>query len=253
MLVAMALAIWPVLRWYFLRTIDRSDEPYGMLALITVAVIALRNRERLEQRAMHYVWPAALLAVYVFAFDLLSPLPRAILAVGIIGAVWFRGRGAAACWGLLALSLPVIASAQFYAGYPLRICAAEASAASLRVLGYFVTREGSLLHWRGETIMVDAPCSGVRMLWVGLYLACSFAAWYRLDGWRTAAVLVGSLLIVIAANVVRSTALFFKEAQIISLPQWTHAAIGAAVFAAAVLLVLRLGQQARGNHANRIG
>ena len=45
---------------------------------------------------------------------------------------------------------------------------------------------------------------------------------------------------VIAANVVRATALFFKETQIVALPDWTHTGIGVVLFAAAVLIILRL-------------
>jgi exosortase/archaeosortase family protein len=240
MLVCMALAVWPVWRWYALRTIDGSDEPCGLLAFATLAIMAIRNGVRLPVDQNRFVAPAVMLVVYAVTFTSLSPLPRAMIAVAAFGVLLLRGRMAVAHWGLLALSLPVIATVQFYAGYPLRIIAAEGSAAALRALEFAVTREGTTLHWRGETIMVDAPCSGVRMLWFGLYLAASVACWSRLGNVRSLLLFAAAFVLVIGANVVRATALFFKEANVVALPDWTHGAIGLLVFTGAALLIVRL-------------
>jgi exosortase/archaeosortase family protein len=244
MLVGMALAMWPVWRWYALRTIDGSDEPCGLLALATLLFLAIRNGVRLPTEEKQFVAPAVLLAVYALTFTMLTPLPRAMIAVAAFGALFLRGRMAVAHWGLLALSLPVIATVQFYAGYPLRIVAAESSAAALRALEFGVTREGTTLHWRGEMIMVDAPCSGVRMLWFGLYLATSLACWSRLGNWRSVLLFAAAVVLVIGANVVRATALFFKEAGVIALPEWTHGAIGLLIFTGAALLIVRMAGDA---------
>jgi exosortase/archaeosortase family protein len=223
-----------------LRTIDGSDEPCGLLALATLLFLSVRNGARLPVDAKQLIAPAILLGVYVLTFTSLSPLPRAIIAVAAFGVLFLGGRTAAAHWGLLALSLPVIATVQFYAGFPLRIVAAEGSAMALRALEFAVTREGTMLHWRGETIMVDAPCSGVRMLWFGLYLAASLACWSRLGNIRSVLLFGAAVVLVIFANVVRATALFFKEAGVVTLPEWTHAGVGLVVFAAAAGLIVRL-------------
>ena len=244
MLVCMALAVWPVWRWYALRTMDGSDEPCGLLALATLIAVAIRNGVRIPVDEKQFVAPAALLVIYALTFAHLSPLPRAIIAVGAFGVLFLRGRMAVAHCGLLALSLPVIATVQFYAGYPLRVVAAEGSTAALRALGFAVLREGTTLHWRGETIMVDAPCSGVRMLWFGLYLAASIACWSRLGNLRSVLFFAATFVLVIAANVVRATALFFKEAGVVALPDWTHGAIGLLVFTGAALLIVRIAGKA---------
>ena len=141
---------------------------------------------------------------------------------------------------LLGLSLPIVATAQFYLGYPLRIVAAEASVLALQAMQFGVTREGTMLHWRGETVMVDAPCSGVRMLWFGLYLAATLATAGRLSNRRSLLVLSAGLLVVLAANIVRAATLFFKEARLVALPDWTHTGIGVVIFAAASFLIVRL-------------
>lgn len=91
-------------------------------------------------------------------------------------------------------------------------------------------------------LLADAPCSGVRMLWFGLFLAALIAAWGRLGNVRSAALLFAALALVIGANVIRATILFFKEAGIVALPEWTHAGIGLLIFAAAAALIARLAQ-----------
>ncbi len=247
MLLGMALATWPVWQWYALRSLDGSDEPWGLLALATLIVLVLRNGFSLPEDARRFIGPTILLALYGLTFQSLSPLPRALIAAGAFGALCFRRQTAVAHVGLLVLSLPIIASVQFYLGYPLRVLAAEASVAALRVLDFAVTREGSLLHWRGETIMVDAPCGGVRMLWVGFYLAASLAVWGRLNNHRALLLFAMTLVLVVGANVVRATALFFKESGIVALPDWTHAGFGAFMFGCAALLILRLARTTEEN------
>ncbi len=239
MLVGMALAVWPVWRWYALRTIDGSDEPCGVLALATLAAIWWRDRDTQRLEPAHFVAPAILLAAYAVTFHALTPLPRALIAGAAFGSL-LRGQTVVGKCGLLGLSLPVIATVQFYLGYPLRLVAAEGSALMLRALDFAVTREGSSLHWRGETIMVDAPCSGVRMLWFGLYLAAVLACWSRLSNVRSLLLFLATFMLVIGANVIRATALFFKETGIVALPEWTHSAIGLGIFGVAALLILRL-------------
>ena len=239
MLLCMALAVWPVWRWYALRTVDGSDEPCGVLALATLAAMWWRDRGRHRLEPKHFIAPGVLLAIYAITFHMWTPLPRALIVAAAFGSL-FRGQSVVAQWGLLGLSLPVIATVQFYFGYPLRLIAAEGSARMLRALDFAVTREGSSLHWRGEIIMVDAPCSGVRMLWFGLYLAAVLASWNRLSNGRSALLFATTLVLVIGANVIRATALFFKETRIVALPEWTHSAIGLGIFAAAALLILRL-------------
>jgi exosortase/archaeosortase family protein len=78
------------------------------------------------------------------------------------------------------------------------------------------------------------------MLWFGLYLAAVLACWSRLNNVRSALLFAAAFVLVIAANVIRATALFFKETGIVALPEWTHSAIGLGIFGVAALLILRL-------------
>ena len=240
MLLALAAAFWPVARWYGLRMFDGSDEPYGLIALATLVIVLARSGFDLPRSEWRWICGAGLFVGYALLYSVLSPLPRALVAVAALAILVFRWPNAVTHTALLGLSLPVVATAQFYLGFPLRVLAAEASLLALRALDFAVTREGTLLHWRGENILVDAPCSGVRMLWFGLYLAASLAALARLDNRRSLVALGVAFVLVIAANVLRATLLFFKEAQIVALPDWTHTGTGVVLFAAALFTIVRL-------------
>ena len=44
LLVLQALAFWPVWQWYLRRMVDGSDEPFGVLALLSAIAIILARR-----------------------------------------------------------------------------------------------------------------------------------------------------------------------------------------------------------------
>ncbi len=139
---------------------------------------------------------------------------------------------------LCVLALPLAASLQFYFGYPLRVLAGELSVAMLRMGGIAVVRDGALLAWDGKLISIDAPCSGVKMLWAGLFLACALAAGVRLSAARTMAAVALAVVIVIAANAVRAGSLFYLEAGLVSMPAIAHEGIGVVCFAGAALAIM---------------
>lgn len=225
------MAFWPVLRWYGLRLDDGSDEPMGLLALLAAGWFLRRDRERLGMSRFSVGAGAAGLIVYLLAFPWLPPMFRALAAIVIVGTVFRIGRAPAGTWLLLVLSLPVVASLQFYAGWPLRLGAATVAEGSLRLLGLDVMREGVALLWQDQRIEVDVPCSGVRMLWTGLFFHGVLAAERRL-ALRTMLWLTPLCLgLILAANVLRTVLLFFKESGLVVLPEWTHEGIGVLVFA----------------------
>jgi exosortase/archaeosortase family protein len=88
-------------------------------------------------------------------------------------------------------------------------------------------------------VAIDAPCSGVRMLWSAILTAFALAAVLRLPASRTVALAAAASATVVLANGVRAAALFLPETGAVLLPPWTHAAIGVVTFAGAGFLVLR--------------
>lgn len=229
----------PVLRWYISRIGDGSDEPMGLLALGSALVlIAFRRRELQSTSLTCWVGAGSVLGSVLAAPVIPAMIQAAlfILGTGLIAGLRKHHLG---IFGLLFLSLPVIASLQFYFGYPLRIVAATIASAGLKLFNVDVVQTGTAINWQGQSIMVDPPCAGLNMLWTITLICLSLAAWNRLGIGRTAVMALVSVLAAIIANSLRVFLLFFKESGILNLPDWTHPGIGLVVFAPLVWLVLK--------------
>ena len=138
------------------------------------------------------------------------------------------------------LSLPLLASLQFYLGFPLRLLVARPASAMLRAAGLLVFSEGTALRWKEQLIEIDAPCSGIKMLWAGGYLVCTLAVIYRLSWRRTLAAGALGIVVIVLGNLWRATALFYLEAGLIKMPAWSHNAIGVAAFVVTALALIAL-------------
>jgi exosortase/archaeosortase family protein len=136
----------------------------------------------------------------------------------------------AGIWGLFLLSLPLISSIQFFLGYPLRVVAGEAGALLLQMSGFSVIREGTMLNWCGHLISIDAPCSGVKMLWTGLYLALTLSCFYDLKPLKSILVVLFAIIVIMMSNILRATSLFYIEAGVLNLPLWSHTVLGIIIF-----------------------
>lgn len=257
-------ALWPTWRWMAARLQDGSDDPLGWLALAALAalVLALRRDLRTAPRlpwlaaalastlaatALRGAAPAllvSLIAVLAWAAGLLAFLPvtrrGAMRAQG--GVLWPAPRlavGRLPVLGLAVLALPLIASLQFYAGYPLRVLTAEASR-WLLAPWFAVVREGSSLNVNGVLVIVDAPCSGVQMAWAGYFTACAVALWAgRSDrAFALRLPLVGAAVLV--GNVLRNSVLVALQASGHGALPGVHEGVGVAALAA-VCGVIALG------------
>ncbi|MFP5380347.1 MAG: archaeosortase/exosortase family protein, partial [Vicinamibacteria bacterium] len=176
------LAFWPVWRWYAARMTDGSDEPLGIVALLTACAFLPRRGWRDAIPAPRLIGVLAALVVYLLGFAMLPALVRGALAIAAIACALPRD-AARPPWplgALLLLSLPVIATLQFYLGFPLRVATTWCAAHLLALGGYDVVAHGTILQWAGEEVLVDAPCSGIRMLWTASYLSATLAACHRL-------------------------------------------------------------------------
>ncbi len=243
LVAAQAAALWPMWQWYARRAVDGSDEPWGLFALGAVLWLlwAERSTLRREPRPVALVGAGLLTVLSAVSSLWLPPLPRSVLAVAALGltlaAIRDHPRRLLPLFILLLLSLPVVSSLQFYLGYPLRALTAWASRELLAVIGIEGARTGTALTWMGRTVLVDAPCSGIRMLWVGMVVSTLLSYLTSAPPARFTLNAVVALLIILAGNVLRNTLLFVKEAGIVPLPAWTHAATGLLVFLLAMLLI----------------
>ncbi len=239
-LAAVILGQWPVWQWFVARLDDGTDEPWGLVALLAAGALILVRRSEIQITRPRWVVLTLLLVVQWLLPPGTPALIHAVFAMAMIGICCAGGRGWLPLLGLLLLALPVMASLQFFAGYWLRLVAGMGSVGLLRLLGQEVTLVGTLLHWHGEIIAIDPPCSGVRMLWFGGFLYCLSGAWHRTP---TGRFLLGGMLamgLLIVANLVRATLLFYKESGLVAMPDSAHEGIGLVVFGVACLGIVAI-------------
>ncbi len=226
-------AFWPVWLWYARRLADPSDERWGIAALLMAAVLLWTHRKDSHHGEAPALWPLWIpLAAYMVLHARLPMLIQAgfaVLSLGLALRLWRPLP--TAVWGLLALSLPVLPSLDFFLGYPMRVLTGHLAAAVLWCAGQPVGVEGAALRLGEQLILVDAPCSGLRMLWGGLFMALALAGLFG-HGWRgTLKIVAAAAVLLVLANALRAAALFYPEAGLITLPAWGHEGVGLLLFA----------------------
>ena len=227
------LANWPSLAWLFYRF--KESDGHCLFAL-AILIFFISKEKRLDIVAVKHVkW--SLILNFLALITLFSGLPPIALAfILIINLNLFISLSFQKTWfwpslSLLALSLPIMSSLQFFFGYPLRLLATQASAILLKVGGINVDAHGTVLEWQGRQTVVDAPCSGINMLWAGLLLISIIALYEKLSTLQFFKFFTMGFGVIFLANVIRNTALFYLENTPLQLPEFTHNAVGLFVFA----------------------
>ncbi len=250
-LLAFALALWPHWRWAAARLADGSDDPLGLAALAVLLLAIARFAPRLRAEPAPVPLAVAVLltsfatVLGLFAPSLLAALTAALAFAAALAAFAPPGTPVLPLAGLAALALPVVSSLQFYAGFPLRVVTAEASRLLLGLAGFDASREGSSMLVDGRLVIVDAPCSGVQMVWMAWFCACAVACWRGLPdrGFAKRLAFVG--VIVLAGNIVRNSLLVGMEGRGTAASAWQHEAIGRVVLGAVCAAVAALMASAR--------
>ncbi len=244
---AQLIAFYPAVHWYAVRSRYASEGRWELVALVAAVLLVFAKRVR-EPRSLKL--PVILTLAWIVSWYCLPPLIStwvAWTALAATASALFLGRALDPhLFCFATLSLPVLPLFQYHLSFPLRSVVAQLSALLLRFTGMPVIHEGACLALDERLIWVDAPCSGLRMMWSALFLAVCLAAMHRHRAGRTAVILVATVVTVIAANVLRTTSLFFIEAELLSAPAWFHPAAGLAVYgltALALLLVVRTGKE----------
>ncbi len=179
------LAFWEV--WQMVRLTSRVfvGPTLGIAGVCRCVRFSCLLRESLclaSERSL--LLPALLIVLYVATYFVFPPLARAIIAFTALAvtasSLRFGKLFHPGLFGLFYLSLPALPTLQFFGGYPLRVVVAELTAPILRIGGFAVVPEGTCLNWAGQLIWIDAPCSGIKMLWVGMFLTFVLLCLYEL-------------------------------------------------------------------------
>jgi exosortase/archaeosortase family protein len=241
-----AAALWPHGLWAARRMADGSDDPLGLAAFALLVLWLWRERQTLRPSPrLAWLGAAAMLTVAATAAVYAAPPLAAALvaALALVAHVcaWLPERAPrVALAGLALLALPLVASAQFYVGYPMRVFTAQFSAWLLQAAGLDAERSGASMTVGGQLVIVDAPCSGVQLAWIGYFVACGVAAFaQRRDGALLRRLPLVSLAVLVG-NVLRNTLLVALEARPQGLAGWAHQAIGLVALALVVLITARL-------------
>ncbi|THJ31748.1 exosortase Q [Lampropedia aestuarii] len=232
LLAMMAVALWPQWQWLAARMQDGSDNPLGLLAAAALLGLALWHAPSALRQPLRLRWlvcAGALFVLAVLSQHQLPALASALLALLSVVCLWLAVRpstlAALPIMGLTVLALPLIASLQFYAGYPLRVAVAEVSR-WLLVPFFNVSRTGAALQVDGQWILVDAACSGVQMAWWGYATACISALLLQLTNRRFVLRLPLVGLLVLVGNIARNAVLVALQADGQVLAFWLHEGIG---------------------------
>lgn len=236
--VAHLAALWPTFRWWFGRIGQEGDEIWGLLGCPIALVMALPKK---SAPAKSLVVPVLGLLLYAATYKVLPPLAIAVIGVtsfvGTCSALYF---GCTMSWPLcvaLLLGLPLEASLQFYLGYPLRFVVAALAAPMLSTLGFDVVALGTQLSWASLEVSVDGPCSGIRMLRMGLLFSCLLSLRYSPPFHRFMQNLGFSIVALVFANTIRACSLFIVE---LTKPPWSwlHAGVGVAAFGLMLIILI---------------
>ncbi len=251
LVVCQLLAFWPVWQWYWRRLKDPCDSALCVLPLI-VALFWFLNVNKRREESRSYTLATLMTLTYAIALPFMPPLIKATIAIVALSALLSASLGRTLhlpLTGLLVLALPIIPTAQFYLGYPLRAAVAACSVPVLCVTGFNVTRQGTCLAWQGELVSVDAPCSGISMLWAGAFLALCLALIHQYNDRDTVQLCLLTFGLLFAGNVLRTSTLFVVQTGGLSGTPFLHEGVGLFVFALTSFLIVKLAQLKKVHHA----
>ncbi|MEM0966285.1 MAG: exosortase/archaeosortase family protein [Verrucomicrobiota bacterium] len=236
------LLILPSGWWYLQRMTDGSDEPYGVIALISWLfflpwmrwVADFRSGTLLSRKEAVI---ALILGGAVAFIPGIPALVRAGLLVGAISLLALKKGMPPGATILGLISLPILASLDFYIGYPLRWVCGWLGTEGLQFFGLPVVLEGITMSIEGKEIVIDRPCAGLQYLWFGWLVSGCVTSFQRMG---RKMVLVGSLAtgcLLFLSNVVRVVTLFLLEWKGWGGPI-AHETAGLVIFAVALVMIV---------------
>ena len=241
--VALLIGLWPMIPWWQQRFSEDPNSLRGLLPLAFAGLLLWRDR-------LPGVVPLPSLATLIVLACYLGSwfwLPRSLTMMLALMAVAFMasspGKPSLAVCLLIFLAMPWARDLEFFGGYPMRVVTGEITVWLLAGWGHDVVRTGTALEWHGGIVEVDAPCSGLRMMWSAAVLCTCVAGLLSLRQRQFLMLGLVTFVMVLAANSLRGAVLFFLEGGFLSAPPWAHSGVGAVIFLALTMAVLQLARR----------
>ena len=224
------IGFWRTWQWYFNRVNASIEEAFGLIVIVLFLIHSAINQLKTTRQYYQFpLWPIAIMLV-LYGLSYLWPVPPLIRAAipfitmaMIFYKTFFGQNPPISFWPLILLCLPLVPSLQFYLGYPARIVSAKLTVAMLQLQGLPVRQSGTYLQWQNQLLQFDAPCSGVVMLWAGLFLTY-FIGWIiQLNALKTLLATLIAMVFILFGNVLRACSLFYLEVDLFPYNEpWLH-------------------------------
>ena len=232
----------------------QTDDNYsaGQLVVPAALVLLWLRRDRLRGVSIRPCWWGAVVLIAAqalrlyYGFGLMyESAERYALWLTVVGTVLLvTGRAVTrrVMWFLafLLLMVPLPGRIHNAISGPLQNVATAGAAATLEVMGYRVIQEGNVLVLGQQvTVTVAEACSGLRMLTAFVIVAAVLAMLIRRPRWQKVAVLLSSVPIAIACNLIRlvATAIIFSIAGSGTAERFFHDFAGITMMPLAVLML----------------
>ena len=241
----------PSYLWYLARITSGGESAWAMALIPYLLYCGMKGEKPVNQAAAtnkrNKKNLLTSLGILVYSLTWWFPCPALIKAtIAILTLLNHFGKIQQWRFTLLSLhTLPLMASMQFFLGYPLRRLVTEASALGLRLGGLPIEAQGTGLSLHEQAVYVDPPCSGIKMLWAGIIVMALLTHLLRLSAKATGLLLLATVTTLITANVIRGSILFFPESHLVQWPDWTHEGVGLVVYTLSILLLTQLAQYLR--------
>lgn len=263
-LLLLLCAVWHSLLWYLERTSSNSGEYRAFVAVVTLAALFAIGRKRNERQENlndgSLIAIVSVLGAYVISLLWAPNLIQFWFATCALAILMWSNcdsgrRNLVGFVGLAILSSPLFASMEFFVGYPLRSFAAVASSWLLNSVGMKVTVYGTMFFVDSRMIGVDAPCSGIKMLWAGLYLCFLLCCLRRLSFLNSVLLAIFSMVTVVLMNTVRVAALVPLELSKLNgadIPDFAHPSAGITALAALIAIVSFIALKLKGDSRDQL-
>jgi exosortase len=250
---ALIWSYWPTLTE--LAAFWRISEDYSVCQLVPLVGLYLvwRQRHRLSRGGLRPDWRWGLAGLafaqtvrfagiyYAYASAERYSLVFTLWALVVLLGGWplFRRMFWVLCFLLLMIPLPQRVHNAI--ALPLQEWATFIGACCLELLGFFVRREGNVIHVEGvTTVMVAEACSGLRMLTAFVFTTAVLCFVVRRPRWQYVALMLSSIPVAIISNGVRvlGTSVFMHYVDGEVAEQRFHAVVGFLMMPFAILILL---------------